>query len=226
MGGVQDGKSDENCYEIYYIRENGLKLLLAGLGQHGWYGLFSVKIDPEASVNAERTATNSILADLYQNGVVDWDEADAAVRVRKPYAGMLSAMLEKKVCVTVQMPEESAFVRCCYISDFAVVMTQKSRREDRMIGMAQLTVRGWLHLLEEDFARMEEGACCLLSCQNSEDGQIYRRIRVQKSGIRNFCIEWDGAQSGRLYCKKEELGDKLAGVFEIYPKAVPQKEDF
>lgn len=215
MDGMQDGKTYESCYEIYYIRENGLKLLLAGLGQHGWYGLFSVKISPDSNTDAGYAAVHSILADLYQNGVIDWDDAKAAVQVRQPYAGMLSAMLEEKRCITVQMPEESAFVRCCYISDSAVVMTQKSRREDRMLGMSQLTVQGWLHLLEKDFARMEKGDCCLLTSHSSEDGRIYRRIRVQKAGIRAFCIEWDGDGSGRLHCMTEGLGKELAGLFHI-----------
>lgn len=214
MGGSQDGKKQENCYEIHYMKEAGLKLLLAGLGQDGWYGLFSVKAGPGKESQPEHAAVNGILADLYQNGVIDWDDTGAAVKVRQPYAEMLSAMLEKKVCVTVQMPEETAFVRCCYLSDSAAILTQKSRREDCMIGMSKLTVLDWLHLLEEDCARMEEGACCLLTCQSSEDGEVYRRIQVQKTGIRTFDIEWDGALNGRLHCMREELGRELGGLFK------------
>lgn len=213
MDGVQDGEKYNSCYEIHYIRESGLKLLLAGLGQDGWYGLFSVKEGSGNESQLKHAAVNGILADLYQNGVIDWDDRGTAVKVRQPYAGMLSAMLEKKVCVTVQMPEEAAFIRCCYLSDSAAVLTQKSRREDHMLGMSKLTVQNWLYLLEEDCARMEEGACCLLTCQSSKDGEVYRRIQVKKAGIRAFDLVWDGAESGRLHCVREELGKKLGGLF-------------
>ena len=65
MDGTQGRGVDSNCYELYFIREDGLKLLLAGLGETQWYGLFS-----EANGSANR-----ILADLYQSGVIDWEGA-------------------------------------------------------------------------------------------------------------------------------------------------------
>ncbi len=202
MDGTQGRGADSNCYELYFIREDGLKLLLAGLGETQWYGLFS-----EANGSANR-----ILADLYQSGVIDWEGAGAAVR--QPYAGMLAAMLEKKTCVTIHLPDPAAPVRCCYLSRTGMVMTQKSRREDRTLGMAKLSAESWLGLLEEECARLDDGESCLLTRRSSRDGQVQATIRICRDGLRSYRMESDAGPARLVCCEREAFGNRLREMLQ------------
>lgn len=209
MESTQDGSAGENGYEVYYIRESGLKLLLAGLGQPGWYGLFS-----EESIQADTKqapTVNLILADLYQNGVIDWD--GGGVAVRPPYTDMLSCMLEKKRCVTIQPHDPAALVRCCYLSARAVVQTQKSQREKQTLGLSYVSPRQWMRLLEEELVRMETGECARFAVRHSENGRIERQIQVQRDGLRSFQMTWDSEGGGSVCCMQDELGKKLGKLF-------------
>ena len=205
MESTRDGSPDENenGYEVYYIKESGFKLLLAGLGQPGWYGLFSE--EPQAGEKQE-PAVNTILADLYQNGVIDWD--GGGVAVRPPYADMLSCMLEKKRSVTIQPQDPAALIRCCYLSARAVVQTQKSRREKQTLGLAYVSRRQWMRLLEEELVRMETGEHTGFCVRHSENGRIERQMQVQRNGLRSFQITWDKEGAG-IRCIQDELGKKL-----------------
>lgn len=197
---------EETCYEVYYIKEEVLKLLLAGLGQKEWYGLFSGP-GGAGQNSLMKEEANRALAVMYQDGIVDWD--GASVAVRQPYADMLSVMLEKKTCITVRMPDLVSPLRCCYFSQAGVVMTQKSQREDHALGMARLSMREWLGLLEEECVRLDEGACCQLNCRSSVNGSSYNHIRIRKDGLRTFRLEWDAGGSSRMRCTQEEFGCRL-----------------
>lgn len=203
MDGTQGRSAHDNCYEVYFIKEDGLKLLLAGLGETQWYGLFS----------EENSCVNGVLADLYQSGVIDWEGAGAAVR--QPYAGMLLAMLEKKMCVTIQLPDPAAPVRCCYLSRTGMVMTQKSQREDKTLGMAKLSAESWLGLLEEECARMDDGEYCLLTRRSSKDGQVFATIRICRDGLRSFRMESDAGPARRVCCTREAFGSRLRELLHV-----------
>ncbi len=207
MGHRCSGGTAKGCYEVYYIKEDALKLLLAGLGQKQWYGLFSGAGDSACRVWECPQAVNGVLADMYQNGIVDWE--GAGVAVRQPYSGMLSAMLEKRGCVAVQMEGMAAPIRCCYLSASEVIMTHKSQREGRTVGLAQLSTAAWASLLEEECNRLEEGECCRLSCRNSENGSLYQKVRIQKDGLRTVSMVWEEGISRRLRFGREELGGRI-----------------
>lgn len=202
---------EKTCYEVYYIKESVLQLLLAGLGQTEWHGLFS---EPEGlgQDSLVKEAANRVLAGMYQAGIVDWD--GAGISVRQPYADMLSVMLEKKTCITIQMPDTACSLRCCYVSQENVVMTQKSQREDGTLGMTKLSLRDWFVLLEEECMRLCEGECCLLHCCSSVNGSIYNHIGIRKGGLRTFCLEWDAGGGGRLCCMQEEFVSRLKPLLE------------
>lgn len=232
MFDTQDRSECEGCYEVYYIKEEALKLLLAGLGQKRWYGIFSeepvdtsigkvhrISEKSEANIRSIRkkeSSVNSLLAELYQNGVIDWKEK--GVVVRNPYADLLSAMLEKKICITMQISGTSSLLRCCYLSSTAVVMTQKSQREPNTLGMSQIPIRSWLNLLEEECIRLEE-ECIILSCRSSTHGQIYKNIKIQKNGLRTFSIKQDDGSS--IHCMREELGIRMMEL--LLSDCVPQQ---
>ena len=61
--GMTQGCLDD-CHEIYYVKEEALKLLLAGLGQTQWYGLFS-EGKPHGSSVQENTDGPGARAGLY-----------------------------------------------------------------------------------------------------------------------------------------------------------------
>ncbi|KAI4451785.1 hypothetical protein C823_006345 [Eubacterium plexicaudatum ASF492] len=210
MDDIQNGSRSDSCqhsdndYDIYYIKEEQLKLLLAGLGQTEWYGLFS-------DAHVSERPLNVMLADLYQNGVVDWD--GEGVIVRQPYADMLSVMLEKKTCVTLQTAGcKTAYVRCCYFSDTSAVLTVKSQREAKTIGMAPMPVHNWLRQLEEVCIRLEDEECCTLTCRNSVNGKVYQTVRIRKYGLREFQIDQSKYKNARRHCMREQLG---AAVWEL-----------
>lgn len=196
---------EETCYEVYYIKESVLQLLLAGLGQTEWYGLFSEHGEPQD--------VNDTLAGMYQDGMVDWN--GTGVAVRQPYADMLLVMLDKKTCITVQMPDAAFSLRCCYFSKEQVVMTQKSQREERTLGMAQLSIREWFGLLEEACMRLDEGECCQLQCRSSVNGSSYNQIEICKDGLRAFCMEWNAKGGGRLCCRQEEFAGRLKSLLGL-----------
>lgn len=193
-------RSDKDCYEVYYIKEEALKLLLAGLGLKEWYGLFSER----HVVQPEREALNGMLAEMYQDGVIAWEGAGAAVR--QPYADMLSVMLKNKICVTVHAPDTASAVRCCYLSDMGVVMTQVSQREAGTLKLAHVALQCWLGMLEVECARLEGGECYKIVRRSSENGKVYQSVQIYKDGLRAFRMEWD---DGCLRCAREEFGSGL-----------------
>ncbi|MDE7312628.1 MAG: hypothetical protein K2N87_13575 [Eubacterium sp.] len=216
MDEAMGAEKKENCYEIYYIKEDALKLLLAGLGQTQWYGLFSG--------DGQKETTNRILAELYQNGMIDWDGAGAALRA--PYAKMFSVMLEKKSCVTIQSPVLLSPVRCCYLSQTGVVLTQKSQREDRTLGIALLPVQGFIRMLEAECARLEAGECCIFSCRSSQTGQAFQKLRVSRDGLRAYQVEiqTENGAGTRLHCMQDELAARLGKL--LYTEAAAKHSGF
>ena len=201
----------EICYEMYYIKEDQLKLLLKGLGQDMWYGLFSKAAQSSRSVQERNSAVNGMLADMYQNSVIDWE--GAGIAVCQPYAAMIAAMLERKICVTIHMTGDESHVRCCYLSKEFVVLTRKSQREADTIGIAKISMPYWIRMLQEECHRLEDGESCSLIWRSSRDGQIHHSVHIQRDGIRTMKIEGNYGEDGCLYCAKEKLGEKLRELF-------------
>lgn len=206
MDGTRSGSDQESCYEINYIKEDALKLLLAGLGQEEWYGLFS-DVSGRPRSKQEKSTVNGLLADMYQDEIIDWK--DAGVAVRQPYADMLTVMLDKKICVTVQMTGTEPPLRCCYFSGSEVVMTQKSQREEDTLGMIRISMQGWTELIIKDCIRLEEGESCVLTRRSSRNGSILQNVRIQRNGLRSIRMEWGLDQVSSLSCAQEELENKL-----------------
>jgi len=196
---------DATGSEIYYLKEAELKLLLAGLGLGEWYGFFS-----EEPPRMDKKTENGLLAMMYQKGVIDWGQG--CIAVRQPYADMLMDMLEKKICVTVQMPDSGSPLRCCYISAADVIVTQKSQREEASVGISKMSARNWFLLLREEATGLEDGERLALAVRNSENGRVSREICVRRVGIRGFRIDWEGGGHGAIQCQKEELPEKLGGL--------------
>lgn len=206
MDGKRNGSDQESCYEVNYIKEDALKLLLAGLGQEEWYGLFS-DVSSHPRGRQEKCTVNGMLADMYQDGIIDWKDAGASVR--QPYADMLAVMLDKKICVTVKMPGIEVPLRCCYFSGSEMVMTQKSQREEDTLGMIQIPVQEWVELMVKECVRLEDGESCVLTQRRSQNGSILQNVRIKRNGLRSIRMEWGRDQVSSLHCTQEEFGSKL-----------------
>ncbi len=195
--------------ETYYLKELELKLLLAALGQTQWYGLFS---DEDASEVKQETI-HAVLAELYQKGVIDWE--DERIAVNRPYSRMLFAMLERKKCVTIQGPEEETGLCCCYLSAAEVIQTGLGQREEQMLRLRSMRYREWYALLEGEIDRMEDGQELKLVCKNSESGQECMQFLVQQKGIRAEMVLREGKREKHVpyrHCLLIEwIGDFVKG---------------
>ena len=212
-------KKNPMVYEIYYLKESEIRLMLAGLGRSMWYGLFS---GPEAGGEPAWTHTgtlNRILAGLHEKGAVDWQDRQTVIR--QPFAGIFASMLESDTCVIMEAPGRGP-LRCCYLSGQWVVVTVKSQREAGTVGMCRLSVQEWLKLAETEVWQLEEGQSLSLVCRGSGNGRIRRRIRIVREGIRTRRLEWDNGSPGVAHCMQEELPERLLAL--LWPGGCGRKE--
>ncbi len=203
--------------EIYYLQEIELKLLLAGLGIREWYGLFSMDQKQEAAYG-KKAAFHSVLAQLYQKGVVDWEMDTNGVSVRQPYARMFSVMLEQKICADIQTGDGTNPVRCCYISNTDVVVMEKGQQETDMLRMYQLSVPDWLLMIEDMAGGMEDGHRLNLTFRNSESGREIQKVWIQQQGIRVVLVYCKNGEQIYEACRVEELRKKLYELLGNYRK--------
>lgn len=203
--------------EVYYLQEIELKLLLAGLGVREWHGLFSMN-QAQDEAFGKKEAFHSVLAQLYQKGVVDWEGNTNSVSVSQPYAGMLSAMLEQKICADIQTQDRANPVRCCYISSMDVVVTEKGQQETDMLRMYQLSMPDWLWMIEDTARGMEDGQQLDLTFRNSESGREIQKIQIQQEGIRAVLVYCKNGKQICESCRADELRKKLYGLLENYRK--------
>ncbi len=197
------GNQSGNLYEIYYLKEAEVRLLLAGLGQSMWYGLFS---GPDDGGEQKPRTVNRLLAGLYEKGVIDWNGNQPVIR--QPFSGIFASMLDQGRCVIIQMPEGGA-IHCCYLSIQWVVVTRKSQREADTMGLARLSVTEWLKFVEAQVWQLEEGQRLDLVCRGSTDGQIYQRLGIIRKGIRSGYLEWETDGRGRIRWTQEELTKRI-----------------
>lgn len=188
---------DCEIHELFYIKEIELKLLLAGLGASGWYGIFSEKDVAEQELKQN---FHQILAELYQKDVINFREDQ--VSIKKPYSDMFAIMLAQKKCVTFQTRNTEYPKRCCYIDQKGVVVTRKSQREEKTLVMEQMSVRDWIQFADEEIRRLENGEILSMICRNSRDGQEFDCIRICQKGIRAYLDD------GVVY-QKEALRERM-----------------
>lgn len=156
-------------YECYFLKEEELALLLAGLGIQKLCGLFSEHI-PVQLTNEER---NRIMVQLYQKEMVDWEQQE--IIVKKPLADMLTILVHSQRCITVYGTLGRKSIRCCYIANHQVVMIEKSQREKNTLRLSQFSKTEWIQLIRE-LADVSESVL-----EPNEDG----RTQISKSWLQN-----------------------------------------
>lgn len=205
-------------YESYYIKQEELKILLAGAGITSWYGLWG----REEACTAARQ--NRIVTELYRKGFVEFKEN--SVLVKKPVSTMLSVLTAGKECIVVTPGNPQYPVRCCYFSGDSVVLMEKSQRERDTVCLFLLTRAEWMQLLESEIGLMEEllpqedVSCdtawltwdrtdteCLkepsvqwvFTFRSSRKEAVYARLLIQKQGLSSYIVRQDAKESWAVY---------------------------
>lgn len=194
---------DCETHKIYYLKEMELKLLLAGLGAHTWYGFFSETDRRKQETKLEwEQRYHQILAGLYQKDVINWKKDQ--ISVKKPYSDMIFIMLAQKKCVTIEGEEAWYPKQCCYIHPKEVVVTQKSQREEYTWSLQQMCISEWMQSIEEQICGLEDGQSLSLVCRNSFNGKELGRMQISQKGIRTYLGE-------HVLYQKQALRRKIEG---------------
>lgn len=217
-------------YECYFLKEEELALLLAGLGIPKLYGLFS----EHRSSQLTKEETNRIMVGLYQKGLIDWKGQE--VIVRRPLSDMLTIFMHSRQCITVYSTLERKAVRCCYAADHQVVMVERSQREKGTLRLSQFSKTEWIRQIREladisesvlepkensdapitkkwlqeplDYLENEE-VHLVLSIGNSRTAEEYRRLIIQESGLYTYIIMQKKDSCRVELYQKELFGDIL-----------------
>lgn len=202
-------------YESYYLKETEWKLLLAGIGITAWFGLDSGKTETEK----KEEEIHRILAGLYQKEVIDW-ENEAAV-IRKPFAAIFDTLQKSRFCITIQRRKAGEPVRCCYIGETDVIVTEKSQREEEAICVFLLAKDAFLLFAlenpevsegifwesgEEEFAAGEDVVSFQL--RNCRSGEMKSEMILRESGLQTFLVV-KKEDTARIPYRLDELEERL-----------------
>lgn len=102
-------------YENYYINEEGLKLVLAGIGVESLYGFSKTEDQDEVT----KEDVNKLLAYLYQEGYVTWEEGN--IRLLEPLNSLAEILVKAVNCIMIEREESS---KVCYCGGDKVLVTE------------------------------------------------------------------------------------------------------
>lgn len=120
-------------HEIFYYKEVELKYLLSGLGITNIYGLFSEE--------TEDIHMYQLLVGMYQKKMCESVEDNLVVL--PPTSDFLTKLIQSKRCVLLQREMMGYPLRCCYLGENEVIVTEKSQREVNTIRVWQMTLEEW-----------------------------------------------------------------------------------
>lgn len=186
-------------YESYYLKESEWKLLLAGIGIRAWYG-FGSERNETGKTEAD---LHRMLADLYQKHVIDWESG--SVVIRQPFSAIFASLQKSRSCITIRKQKGGEPLRCCYIGETDVIVTEKSQREEEVICVFSLSKETFLMFVLEDLEISEgifeeserensaDGSAdgeniMSFRLQNSRNGQLNYELILQESGLQTFLV--------------------------------------
>lgn len=102
-------------YENYYIKEEALKLVLAGIGVESFYG-FS-KTEDQNEITKEDV--HKSLAYLYQEGYVTWEEGN--IKLLEPLNSLAGIMVKAVNCIMIEREDS---LKVCYCNADKVLVTE------------------------------------------------------------------------------------------------------
>lgn len=206
------------AYEGYYFLEAEWKLLLASAGITRWYGLCS----ENPGYVPDEAECNRILANLYQKDIIDWE--DGGIAINRPFSKFFSTLRGSRECITIKGKGEIP-VRCCYIGETDVVVTEKSQRERDMLCAFCMAkdefvcfVLEYAEIYPEGICREEEGTDFLsgepeltLELRSSTDGKEKERLMLQEHGLQTYLIWEKGGEAGQLCFRRSLLEQYIKG---------------
>lgn len=192
--------------ESYYIKIREMYLLLAGLDIPCIYGIAS---DKEGI--PERKEINRVLVEMYQKQIIDWEE-DCIV-IKQPYTDMIDILSTCQRCIVIKGLSEKLPVYCCYLAQEAVVMTERSQREEGMLCISYMSYEEWLlcigECLETEGKNIEESIKIILEVRDSRNGTDYGKITIIEQGLQTIIIEENAQQEERCLYDREILAEKI-----------------
>lgn len=136
---------DYVSYESYYIKDEELHVLLAGIGKCTWYGLTDTQThEPIKNIDD----IHRILAGLYQKEYITW--AMDKVVILEPIYSMIQVMLHAKVCMNARIMNNRIPLRCHYFYRDQVLFMERSQRENNMLRLTMIGYREWMDLLFQE----------------------------------------------------------------------------
>lgn len=182
-------------YESYYFKELEWKFLLAGIGITAWYGFGSERNETEKT----EIDMHRILADLYQKHIIDWE--NGSVVIIQPFSAVFSTLQKSRFCITIRKQKAGESVRCCYVGEKDVIVTEKSQREEEAICIFSLSKETFLLFALEDLEISEgifeeterenfgDGENIMsFQLQNSRNGKLNCELILRESGLQTFLI--------------------------------------
>lgn len=194
-------------FESYYMKEEEVNLLLAGLDVPYIYGIASDTI----SGPLPQEKVNYILIALYQKDVIDWEAGN--IVVKQPFSDILAVMSESRKCVVISGGSGEYAIRCCYVMEDKVVITEKSQREEGMLSISYFTFQEWITYIDGyAFAEKmfsDENRKVLLELKNTRTGKESGSIAILETGLHTYLVQKFGLKEEKIPYEKENLKQRL-----------------
>jgi hypothetical protein len=198
-------------YESYYIKEEELKMLLAGLGMQQWYGLTSnSRRKQEKEKNKEDIFR--LLTSLYQKEYIEW--SNEKVEILEPVASLVMILKKAHHCIQIEVSGENDFLLGCYAAPEGIILLEKSQREPDMLRFSQWEETGFVEHLKECgiFPEIETFVGkVIFSLRESHSGLEEARMTIAEEGLYPFLFLWEGFEAEKKEYQQQECEKLLRG---------------
>lgn len=196
-------------FENYYINENALQLMLAGVGLKEWYGFGNGQADRVYT----KEEIHKLLIQLYQQEYIDWEEGNIRLKGRLKSAVMI--IKNAPACLTIKTGEVE---RICYFSNGKILMLEKGMQDSNKLRFSLWEEESYMKYLwtmnifpEEEFvesdlgdwAKDKEEIKAVFTLRKCGTGETIEEMKVSEAGIFTYITVKDrDTKKAVLYCKK------------------------
>lgn len=200
-------------YETYYIKEEELKLLLAGIGMTKWYGLSSGRRRGQEKEKSKEELY-ALLLSLYQKGYIEWKQE--GVQLLWPVSQVAEILKKASGCVQVKAGGEEGILMGLYYATEGFVLLEVSQREPGMLRFSLWEEEELMTHFEEIGLFPEEGAFVEKICfsfRDKETGMEEARLVMEEDEIFT-CMTWqEGFETNKKVYQQQECEALLRGWF-------------
>lgn len=206
--------------EITILTNDEFLLLLAASGLEQWYGIELT--DQRAALNDVRSF-NSVLASLYQKGVVEWQGEKA--EIAPAYKGMFRTLRDASTCILIKKADTPDNVKGCYSADGLVTCIERSTVSGDDVELSAQYPDEWLSELvmsgclpestvEPEAEEVPLGSKELLSefeLRSVPEGDLIRAMRIYEQGLFTIMEIESGAYVKREFLRPGDAESVLSG---------------